>query len=137
LGKGDGMSGYPLPFFKNYFAGGVTSVRGYNTASLGPRDPNDNSIIGGNRRIVGGGELLFPMPGMGQDRSVRMGVFIDGGQVFGPDEKMALSALRYAAGLSVAWNSPVGPLKFSVAQPLNEKPGDNIQRLQFTLGQVF
>jgi outer membrane protein insertion porin family len=137
LGIGEGMGGDPLPFFKNYFAGGVTSVRGFNTASLGPRDPNDNSVIGGNRRIVGGGEVLFPMPGMGQDRSVRMSLFVDGGQVFGPDEKVSLSGLRYAAGLSVSWNSPVGPLKFSVAQPLNEKPGDNIQRLQFTLGQVF
>ena len=137
VGIGDGMSGKPLPFFKNYYAGGVTSVRGYNTSSLGPRDPTDNSILGGNRRIVGNAELLFPMPGSGTDRSVRLGAFVDGGQVFAVGEKIALSDLRYAAGLSLAWNSPVGPLRFSVAKPLNAKPDDNIQRLQFTLGQVF
>jgi outer membrane protein insertion porin family len=137
VGIGDGMSGKPLPFFKNYYAGGVTSVRGYNTSSLGPRDLTDNSILGGNRRIVGNAELLFPMPGSGTDRSVRLGAFVDGGQVFAVGEKIALSDLRYAAGLSLAWNSPVGPLRFSVAKPLNAKPNDNIQRLQFTLGQVF
>ena len=137
IGVGDGMSGKPLPFFKNYYAGGVSSVRGYNTSSLGPRDPADDSIVGGNRRLVGNAELLFPMPGMGSDRSVRLGAFVDGGQVFAPEDKIALSDLRYAGGLSLAWNSPVGPLKFSVAKPLNAKSGDNIQRLQFTLGQVF
>ncbi len=137
VGIGDGMSGKPLPFFMNYYAGGVTSVRGYNTSSLGPRDPTDDSILGGNRRIVGNAEWLFPMPGMAADRSVRLGAFVDGGQVFAPGDKIALSGLRYAAGLSLAWNSPVGPLKFSVAKPLNAKSNDNIQRLQFTLGQVF
>jgi outer membrane protein insertion porin family len=137
VGAGDGMAGKPLPFFKNYYVGGVSSVRGYNTSSLGTRDPTDNSIVGGNRKIVGNLELLFPMPGSGVDRSIRLGAFVDGGQVFAAGVPIAVSELRYAAGLSLAWNSPVGPLKFSVAKPLNAKPGDNIQRLQFTLGQVF
>jgi outer membrane protein insertion porin family len=137
IGVGDGMSGKPLPFFKNYYAGGVSSVRGYNTSSLGPRDPNDDSIVGGNRRVVGNAELLFPMPGMAADRSVRLGAFVDGGQVFASGDKIALADLRYATGLSLAWNSPVGPLKFSIAKPLNAKSDDRIQRLQFTLGQVF
>ena len=137
IGAGDGFGNKPLPFFKNYYAGGVTSVRGYSTASLGPRDTNDGSVIGGNRRVVGNAELLFPLPGAGTDRSVRLGAFVDGGQVFAPGEKLDIGELRYSAGLSVAWNSPVGPLKFSVAKPLNAKTGDNIQRLQFTLGQIF
>lgn len=137
VGAGDGLGGRPLPFFKNYYAGGVASVRGYNTSSLGPRDPNDDSVVGGNRRLVGNAELLFPMPGLGNDRSVRLGAFVDGGQVFAPGDKLALADLRYAIGLSLAWNSPVGPLKFSVAKPVNSKSDDRIQRLQFTLGQVF
>jgi outer membrane protein insertion porin family len=74
---------------------------------------------------------------MGTDRSVRLGAFVDGGQVFAPGAKIELGDLRYAAGLSLAWNSPVGPLKFSIARPLISKPDDGIQRLQFTLGQVF
>lgn len=137
VGVGAGFGGKPMPFFKNYYAGGVSSVRGYATASLGPRDSNDSSVEGGTRRVVGNAELLFPMPGSGKDRSVRLGAFLDGGQVFADGEKVDLGQLRYAVGLSLAWNSPLGPLKFSIARPLNDKPGDNIQRLQFTLGQVF
>jgi outer membrane protein insertion porin family len=77
------------------------------------------------------------MPGMGLDRSVRLGTFIDGGWVWGVDEKLDFGDLRFSAGLSVAWNSPVGPLKFSIAQPLNEKPGDRVERFQFQLGTAF
>jgi len=64
-------------------------------------------------------------------------VFVDGGQVYAQGSKMALSELRYSAGLSFAWSSPVGPLKISLAAPLNSKADDNIQRFQFTMGQVF
>ena len=137
VGVGDGLGGKPLPFFKGFYAGGVTSVRGFQTASLGPQDPADASVIGGNRKLVGNAEVLFPMPGAGLDRSIRLGMFVDAGQVFAQGEKISLSDLRYAAGLSLAWNSPVGPLKFSVAKPLNSKPEDKVQRLQFTLGQIF
>lgn len=137
ISAGNGFGGKPLPFFKNYYAGGVNSVRGYNTASLGPRDVSDDSVIGGNRSVVGSGELLFPMPGSGLDKSMRLGVFVDAGQVYGQGSKLTLSDLRYAAGLSFAWTSPIGPLKVSLAAPLNSKSGDNIQRFQFMMGQVF
>jgi outer membrane protein insertion porin family len=136
LDAGDGNRGKPLPFFKNYYSGGIGSVRGFRPASLGPRDL-DNSFLGGNRKVNGSAELLFPMPGSGQDRSMRLGTFLDAGQVYGSTQKLALSQLRAAAGLSFAWNSPVGPMKISVAWPLNAKPGDDIQRVQFTLGYVF
>jgi outer membrane protein insertion porin family len=142
VGVGDGYGGKPLPFFKNFYAGGIGSVRGYDTASLGPRDTlADGSLssesLGGNRKLIGSAEFLFPMPGMGQDRSVRLGAFVDGGWVWGTDDKLSLGDLRYSAGISVAWNSPVGPLKFSIAQPLNKKPDDRTQRFQFQLGTVF
>lgn len=137
VGAGDGLGGKPLPFFKNYYAGGVSSVRGYNTASLGPKDAADGSVIGGNRRVVASGELLFPIPGSGLDKSMRLGLFVDGGQVYAQGSKMALSELRYAAGLSFAWSSPIGPLRVSLGAPLNSKAGDNIQRFQFVMGQVF
>jgi len=111
-------------------------VRGYRTASLGPRDI-DGSFLGGNRKVNGSTELLFPVPGSGADRSMRFGAFIDAGQVYGFTEKLDLSQLRASAGMSFAWNSPIGPMKISVAKPLNDKPGDNIQHIQFTLGTVF
>ncbi|TSA17551.1 MAG: outer membrane protein assembly factor BamA [Betaproteobacteria bacterium] len=136
LGVADGMGGKPLPFYKNLYAGGVTSVRGYDSYSLGPRDAL-NSILGGNKRIVTNAEVLFPMPGTGVDRSMRLSVFLDAGQVYGVDEKMRLSELRYSTGMSFAWNSPMGPLRFSYGKPLNAKPDDKVQHLQFQLGQVF
>jgi len=99
--------------------------------------PDTNESIGGNRRVVGGAELLFPMPGMGQDKSLRIGAFIDFGQVWGTGEKMKAADLRYSTGLAAAWNSPMGPLKFSIGQPLNKKDNDKIQRFQFQMGTVF
>ena len=142
IGIGNGLGGgKSLPFYRSYYAGGVTSVRGYDVASLGPRQ-NDEAI-GGTKRVVMNAELLFPMPGTGLDKSLRLGWFVDAGQVFGPKDdngdysKFALGDLRYSTGLAVAWSSPMGPLKFSVAQPLNDKEGDKTQRFQFTMGTTF
>ncbi len=136
IGAANGMGGKPLPFYKNFYAGGVTSVRGYDAYSLGPTDSQGN-ILGGTKRLVGNAEFLFPMPGTGVDRSMRLSLFLDAGQVYGSDQKMNLSDLRYSTGISFIWNSPMGPLRFSYGKPLNAKAGDRIQHLQFQLGQVF
>lgn len=136
IGLANGMSGKDLPFFKNFFAGGIGSVRGYQIAGVGPRDTNGDSL-GGNRKIVGNIELLFPPPGAGKDRSLRLGVFLDAGQVYGKDQKFELGDLRYSAGLSVSWASPMGPLKVSVANPLNRGEGERTQRFQFQFGAGF
>ena len=141
VGIGNGLGGKPLPFFRNYYAGGVTSVRGYDVASLGPRE--NEEAIGGNKRVVMNAELLFPMPGSGLDRSLRLGWFVDAGQVFGPRDdsgqysNFSLGDLRYSTGISVAWSSPMGPLRFSFGQPLNKKPEDKVQHFQFTMGTTF
>ncbi|MDP3874734.1 MAG: outer membrane protein assembly factor BamA [Methyloversatilis sp.] len=141
VGYGDGYNDKPLPFYKNYFAGGIGSVRGFQTSSLGERDRDAAgnilfNTVGGNRRIVGNAELLFPLPGS-QDKTLRLGTFIDAGQVWTSGDTLSLGDLRYSAGLSVAWSSPMGPLKFSVAQPLNKEPTDRLQRFQFQLGSTF
>ena len=136
LDSGEGYGGQPLPFFKNYYSGGIGSVRGYRTASLGPRDIDGSSFLGGNRKVNATAELLFPVPGSA-DRSMRFGAFVDAGQVYGFTEKLDLSQMRAAAGLSFAWNSPVGPMKISVAKALNDRPGDSLQNIQFTLGTLF
>ncbi len=138
-GFGDGYSGEPLPFFRNFYAGGMGSVRGYKTASLGPRDapPNQDDALGGNKRLVLNAEFLMPLPGIGLDKSFRFGGFVDAGQVWATGQKLRLSDLRYSMGISIAWSSPFGPLKFSVAQPLNKKSGDDIERFQFQMGTSF
>ena len=99
IGYADGYGGKPLPFFKNFFAGGPGSVRGYRSFSLGPRDVFGNAI-GGNRKFVGSAEVLFPMPGAEQDQSLRLAAFVDGGQVYA-EQKIDLGELRYAAGIGL------------------------------------
>jgi outer membrane protein insertion porin family len=94
-------------------------------------------VLGGNRKVVVNAEVLFPMPGAGQDKSLRLAWFLDGGQVYGASQSLNLGELRYAAGLALAWSSPVGPLRLSYGFPLNEQPGDRIERLQFTFGTTF
>ncbi len=133
LGAGGGYGDTPLPFFKNFFAGGNNSVRGYDTSSLGPRDTNGDAL-GGRYRIVGNAELLFPFPGVTNDKSLRMSTFVDAGTV---DDSFSFGELRYSVGIAVAWVSPVGPLKVSIAQPINDKPGDEVQRFQFVFGTAF
>lgn len=137
LGVGDGMGGKAMPFWKYYYAGGVGSVRGYKAGSLGPVDDTTSDRLGGDRRLVANAEFLFPMPGSGQDKSFRLGAFVDAGWVWGLDQKMNVGDMRYSAGLSLSWTSPLGPLKFSLAQPLNKKTEDETQRLQFQMGTLF
>ena len=142
VGIGDGLSSKPLPFFKNFYAGGTSTVRGFENGTLGPKDINGDAL-GGNKRVIGNAELFFPLPGLKDDQSLRMSAFIDAGASFGPNdanglyEQFAFGDLRYSAGLAVLWVSPVGPLKFSLAQPLVEKDGDKTEVFQFTLGNVF
>jgi outer membrane protein insertion porin family len=136
-GWAHGIGNKPVPFFKNYYAGGPGSVRGFRPFSLGPQDATGNTL-GGPRKIVGSAEVLFPVPGAQQDKSLRLAGFLDFGQVFGAGEKFSFGDVRYAAGLALAWTSPFGPLKLSIAQPLNDKHGfDRVQRLQFTFGTAF
>jgi outer membrane protein insertion porin family len=134
LGWGDGYSGKPLPFFKAFFAGGVNSVRGYDTASLGPQDPFGNAL-GGRRKIVGNLELFYPI--LKGDKQVRASVFADAGQIWANGSQSQFESFRYSAGVGVAWNSPIGPLKFSYAIPLNVHEGDREQRFQFQAGTAF
>jgi outer membrane protein insertion porin family len=138
-GFGDGYGGEPLPFFRHFYAGGMGSVRGFKSGSLGPHDvfPNDDDALGGNKRLVANAEVLMPLPGLGLDKSFRFGGFIDAGYVWATSQKMRMSDLRYSVGVSVAWSSPFGPLKFSIAQPLNKKSGDQIERFQFQMGTSF
>jgi outer membrane protein insertion porin family len=137
LGYVHGISGKAVPFFKNFYAGGAGSVRGYRAFSLGPQDAEAN-VLGGTRKVTGSAEILFPVPGAQQDKSLRLAAFIDAGQVYGDGQKVALGDLRYSAGIGLAWTSPFGPLRLSFAQPLNEKKGfDRPERLQFTFGSAF
>jgi outer membrane protein insertion porin family len=135
LGYADGYSGKPLPFFKNFYAGGVDSVRAFQTATLGPKDLNGD-VIGGNRKFISNIEWLFPLPGY-KEKNVRLAAFLDAGQVWGPLQQVNFSDLRASTGVAVSWDSPVGPLRFSFGVPIRYDEADKIERFQFQLGKVF
>jgi outer membrane protein insertion porin family len=137
LDYGHGLRGTGYPVFKNFYGGGIGSVRGYLSSSLGVVDPISFDALGGAKRVIGNAELQMPFPGGGPDRSLRWFGFLDGGQVYQEGQKMRASELRYSTGLGVSWISPVGPLKLSYAKPLNAKPGDRLERFQFQMGTGF
>jgi outer membrane protein insertion porin family len=137
-GYGNGLSGKPYPIFKNYFAGGIGSVRGYEPSSLGPRDATTGDPIGGSKMVVGNIELTFPLPGTGYDRTLRVFTFLDGGNVWGTQgNSVGANGLRYGYGLGLAWISPIGPLKISLGFPLQKHTGDQYQKFQFQIGTAF
>lgn len=137
LGYGDGYGDTEdLPFFKNYFAGGSSSVRGFEARSLGPRDTSDfPDPFGGSKRVLFNASLLLPIGDGGLDK--RLNIFLDGGQVWAPNDSVELDEIRFAAGVGFNWISPVGPLSVSYAFPLNDEEGDELEKFQFSIGRLL
>ena len=138
VGYGQAYGNNPYPITKNYYVGGIGSVRGYSPGSLGPQYYNVNTYqnqpTGGQSKIVINGEYTFPVPGSGVDKTLRLFTFVDGGNAFG--ENMNL-VLNYSYGMGISWISPLGPLKFSYGIPYKPYPTANVQRLQFQVGTAF
>lgn len=148
LGWGQGLQGQQYPLFKNFFVGGLGSVRGFEQSTLGPSGSSSSTnpatiYLGGSKKLVLNAELIVPFPGAGNDRTLRLFGFTDVGRAFGTDpvtkleEKVDLSQLRASAGVGLSWISPMGPLRFSYATPIRQQTGDKIQRLQFQIGTSF
>ncbi|KQR55437.1 outer membrane protein assembly factor BamA [Acidovorax sp. Leaf160] len=136
LALGTGLNGRPFPVFKNYYSGGLGSVRGFDQGTLGPRDVTGASL-GGARKITLNAEFIAPFPGAGNDRTLRVFTFLDAGNVYGENDRVELSELRASAGLGLSWISPLGPLRIAFAQPVRKFAGDRIQKLQFQIGTSF
>ena len=138
VGYGEAYGSHSFPITKNYYVGGIGSVRGYAPGSLGPQYYNSiyNTYqpTGGQSKIVSNVEYTVPVPGSGTDKTLRMFTFVDGGNAFGSNINLVL---KYSYGLGISWISPLGPLKFSYGIPYKSQPTDNIQRLQFQVGTAF
>ncbi len=150
-----------LPFYENYYAGGFNSVRGFKDSSLGPRstpstgqngtarDPDQDPLpFGGNVLIQGGAELLFPMPFVKDQRSLRTALFWDVGNVFDTDCSAGqkrrgdscdidFGNLASSVGVGVTWITALGPLSFSLGMPIKKPDDADTQVFQFSLGQTF
>jgi outer membrane protein insertion porin family len=136
LGLGRGLGGKPFPVFKNFYGGGLGTVRTFEQGSLGVVDPT-GAYIGGARRLNVNSELYFPVPGTGNDKSLRVFAFADAGNVWREDEAITYDSVRTSAGVGLSWISPVGPLKLSYGKPLRVQRNDRIQRFQFQIGTAF
>ena len=136
VGWGKGLGGRSYPVFKNFYSGGLGSVRGYEQSTLGPRDVT-GAFIGGTRKFTLNTEFIMPFPGAGNDRTLRLFGFVDVGALYGEGEKISGDRLRYSTGIGFSWISPLGPLRFAFAVPLRKKPGDRIERFQFQIGTSF
>jgi len=130
------MSDRPFPVFKNFYSGGLGSVRGFEQGTLGPRDVT-GSVIGGPKKATINVEMIAPFPGAGNDRTLRVYGFFDIGNVFGENEKIRTSEFRSAVGVGLSWISPIGPLRIAYANPVKKFAGDRIQKLQFQIGTSF
>ncbi|MDI5932305.1 outer membrane protein assembly factor BamA [Halomonas kalidii] len=154
VGYADTVGNDPYPFYENFFAGGLGSVRGFTANTLGPRATpppggDRDRTLGGNVMVQGSAELLFPLPFVEDRRSMQTSLFVDAGNTFLTDcyatqdgtsncsSGVDLGELRYSVGIGLSWLTPVGPLTFSIAEPLNDESGDDTQFFQFSLGQTF
>jgi outer membrane protein insertion porin family len=162
VGYAKALGGKVFPIFKNFYAGGLGSIRGFEQNSLGPRDvplfgQTEGAALGGTKKAIFNAELSTPFPGAGNDRTLRLYGFFDVGNVFGSrapgltDEQWkAQKKLRASVGLGISWVSPLGPLRLAYAIPIKSQkevtdpqtnlvliPKDRIQRLQFQIGTSF
>ena len=139
LSVGSGSGDTPYPLFKNFYSGGVGSVRGFEQGSLttGTQRTLGLTATGGTKKVNFNAELLSPLPGGGKDRTLRVYTFLDAGGIYGADESIQLADMRSSVGIGISWISPVGPLRLAVARPLKYFEGDKIQTLQFQIGSSF
>jgi outer membrane protein insertion porin family len=138
-----------LPFFKNFYAGGVTDVRGFRDNTLGPYTSTNPLLcpvtittcrvpIGGAFKTVASAEIIFPTPFVKEDDdSTRLSWFFDIGNVFQNYDAWDAGELRASTGLSFQWRAPVGPIVINLAKPLRTKKGDDTEVIQFSFGNTF
>jgi len=142
LGIGKGIGG-DFPVLKNFFGGGLGSVRGFDQGTLGPRSEVVGSTtgelvnIGGAKSVALNAEFIAPFPGAGNDRTLRVFAFVDVGNIYAENQKITADELRASVGVGLSWISPIGPLRFAWANPVRKFEGDRIQKFQFQIGTSF
>jgi outer membrane protein insertion porin family len=140
-GWAKGLGGKPVPLFKHFYGGGLGSVRGFESGTLGGTSAivgsPDRAYLGGTKMVLLNTELIAPFPGAGNDRTLRLFGFFDIGNVYAPEQKFRAADLRASAGIGVSWISPVGPLRIALAKPVRKQTGDKTQSVQFSIGTAF
>jgi len=142
-GFGDaGLEGNELPLFERYFPGGINSIRGFETRTLGPREVRknifgqvvDTTPIGGSQQVIINNELIFPIV---QGIGLKGVVFVDAGNAYSAEDGITIDETRVAAGAGVRWLSPLGPFRIELGKPLVSKKFDEESLVLFSFGGPF
>jgi outer membrane protein insertion porin family len=136
VGLAQGYGSKELPFFKRYYGGGSSSVRGFNFNSLGATY-NDGIAKGGELSLLAGAAIISPMKFVKNSQNMRMSAFIDAGSVEEKLSNFGVDEVRISTGVAFAWLTPIGPLGFYAAKPLLKKSSDQTRTFEFTLGTTF
>jgi outer membrane protein insertion porin family len=142
FGYGSSYNDKSYPVFKNFYSGGLGSVRGFQQGRLSTDNaynPDTAFTVGGAKKILLNTEFLVPFPGVGTDKTLRLFTFVDAGNVFLDNEDIDIAQIRTSAGIGLSWISPVGPLRFAWAKPLKKfaKDETRMQPFQFQIGTAF
>ncbi|MFH2012934.1 MAG: outer membrane protein assembly factor BamA [Pseudomonadota bacterium] len=134
IGYAHGNQGKELPLAQRFFVGGINTVRGFESYSIGPKDPVTGDVIGGNKELIFNIEYIFPLF---KEAGVKGLVFFDAGNAFNEDEGYSLNGLRTSVGVGVRWYSPIGPLRLEWGFNLDPKPGEKHSNWEFAIGVMF
>lgn len=137
IGFAQGYNGKELPFFKRYYAGGSSSVRGFDFNSLGEKYKGSGKAKGGELSFLTSASIISPIKFMDDSKNMRISAFVDLGSISEKSSGFDLDELRLSTGVAFSWLTPIGPLGFYAAQPLIKKSGDETKTLDFTLGTSF
>ena len=136
LGFLDSYGSEGAPFYKKYFGGGSSSIRGFDFNSLGPKYPN-NAVKGGEVSLLSSTSLISPITFIDDSENMRMGAFIDMGSITESISDFSFSDIRASAGVGVSWYTPIGPIAAYWSKPIISKSTDSLQNFSFNLGASF
>jgi outer membrane protein assembly complex protein YaeT len=121
-----------VPIAERYFAGGASTIRGFERDTVGPTDPITGQPLGGEGLLIFNQEARFPIW-----KTFHGALFFDAGNVYLRLEDYDLTDLRYTAGLSLRLGTPVGPLRVGYGFKLDRRPGESAGEWYLALGQAF
>jgi outer membrane translocation and assembly module TamA len=124
-----------LPLPERFFAGGDYGPRGFPVDSVGPKVVGTDGTVyptGGNALLLGGAEMRYNL-----SRSFQLASFLDTGNVYLETRDVALSELRWSAGLGVRYRTPIGPIRLDWGYVLDHEPGEARSRFHLSIGHAF
>jgi len=136
LGFIDTYNDKETPFYRKYFGGGSTSIRGFDLNSLGPKYSN-GSVKGGEVSLLGTSSIISPLSFIDNSNNMRVGAFVDIGSITESVDQFDTSDIRASTGIAFSWYTPIGPIGINYSKPIISKSSDNIENFSFTLGASF